>query len=113
MKKIIILYLLLPLINSCGRGVKSEGIVYSPHGYPMPNIKVRMSEFGPLYNSTPYTGYNTTTDNNGHFSFDFATAKNRAFGFDILCDSGYCYKGMSGSRLSREEIKHINLQLYK
>lgn len=113
MDKIVIYVFLLLFLVSCGRRVRSEGTVYSPHGYPVPNIKVTMCEFGPVNNSTPYESYTATTDNNGHFYFSFSTAKNRAFGFDILCDSGYNYKGMGKPRLSREQIKQIDLQLYK
>lgn len=113
MRTIAIFSLLLLLFACCGRRVRSEGTVYSPNGYPVPDIEVIMNEFGPTHNSTPYKSHTTTTDNNGHFTFKFSTAKNRSFAFSIFGDSGYCYKGMSGSRLNREEIKHIDLNLFK
>ena len=114
MKKTSFLLFISICLSGCLKKVTSEGVVYSKHGYIMPNIKVSISEFGPTFNSTPYKNYTTTTDDNGHFRFNFLASKNRAYGFSILCDSGYCYDGMaSGFRMSREKIKHIDLNLYK
>ncbi len=108
MKKIICLSIICLFLLGCQKKVISEGTVYSKYKHPVANITVVIAEYT-TGKDAALTRKSTTTDNNGKFMFNYLTAKNRYFSLDVLCDSGWSHK----QPLSREQLKHIDLHLFK
>lgn len=108
MKEIVYIIISMSCLLSCQKKVTSEGVVYSKYNYPVPNVTVVLSEYTTGKDAS-LSGKSVTTDNNGKFIFNYLTAKNRYFSLDVLCDSGWSHK----QPLSREQLKYIDLHLFK
>jgi hypothetical protein len=107
MKKTFYLLSSCLCLSACQKKVRSEGVVYSKHNYPVANVTVVLSEYTTGKDAS-LTYKSTQTDNDGKFMFNYFTAKNRYFSLDILCDSGWTHK----QPLDRVQLKHIDLHLH-
>ena len=101
------LFLLL-VVASCTRHVKSEGTVYSKYHYPMRHVTVFIPRFT-SGSDEPFTEEKATTDDAGHFTFNFWAGKGLYFGVSVDFDSGYYYKKF----LSASDLKHYDVTLWE
>ncbi|MES2565805.1 MAG: carboxypeptidase-like regulatory domain-containing protein [Bacteroidota bacterium] len=107
MRKLVYLLFIAVHFSACQKKVQSEGTVYSKHNYPVANVTVVLAEYTSGKDAS-LTSRSTQTDNNGRFTFNYLTAKNRSFSLDVLCDSGWARK----ESLNRDELKHIDLRVH-
>lgn len=108
MRKLFLVLIVTLSITACRKKVMSEGTVYSAHHYPVANVTVTIAEHT-TGKDAPLSYVSTGTNDEGKFRFNYKTAKNRYFSIDVNCDSGFCHK----ANLSRDQLRNIDLQLYR
>jgi hypothetical protein len=93
MKVKVILAALIISLGSCTKRVTCEGVLYSPHGIPMPAETVNFNFYGTA-SSYPSGGTSCVTDKDGRFYFNLKVRKKFPMELTARTDSGYIEKNL-------------------
>lgn len=108
MKKIVFSVMILGLW-SCTKRVTCEGVLYSRHGIPIPNVSVYLNVYGSA-SSYPTSSRTSRTDKDGNFYF--YELVNKKYPMELYCinDSGSVRKRL-GKPADRTKIRE-NITLH-